>query len=144
MSLPDADYSFLFYSLEGYLWLPLNVVHLDGDEALMQALSMSQLSLYSLRESVKTFGPSHFDMNGDTPRFYAFVLILVCMFADDITNLHHDAHAIAEAAHIEFVCITIVPLWNHYGVYHYSVLAAQTAPEILFMQFGELVLCLRL
>lgn len=102
IALPDSDYSLLFYSIEDYLWLRLSVVRLEGDEKAPDSLAMYQLSLRSIQEEVRSFGPSHFDPQGDTPAFYALVLLLTCQFAEAIRYLDRGARAIAEATHIAY------------------------------------------
>lgn len=103
MSLPGNDYALLFYSIEDYLWLRLSIVHLEGDGVLPDSLSTYQLSLKSIQEEVRSFGPSHFDPQGDTPAFYALVLILTCQFAEAVRYLDRKARVLIEATHIAFV-----------------------------------------
>lgn len=103
MSLLENDYALLFYSIEDYLWLRLSIVHLEGDEVAPDSLSTYQLSLRSIQEEVRSFGPSHFDPQGDTPAFYALVLILTCQFAEAIKYLDRKARILVEAAHIAYV-----------------------------------------
>ena len=122
MAMPDSDYSLLFYSVEDYLWLRLNLVHLHGDQSLPVSLSGYQLSLSTVRQEMRNFGPAHFDPNGDSPLFYAFVLILLGLFSDAINYLDHNADAIAEAAHIAFVLY-------HYGVLYDRPVSSGVVPE---------------
>lgn len=103
MALPDGDYGLLFYSIEDYLWLRLSIASLEGDEKAPDSLAMYELSLRSVQQEVKTFGPGHFDPQGDTPAFYALVLILTGQYSEALTYLDRGARAIAEAMHIAYV-----------------------------------------
>lgn len=110
MSIPDEDYSLLFYSIEDYLWLRLSLVHVEGDQRLPDSLATYQLSMKSIREEIKSFGPAHFDPQGETPAFYALVLLLTGQFSEAVAYLDHGARAIAEAVHIA------------YTLYYYGIL----------------------
>lgn len=102
MALPDIDYSLLFYSIEDYLWLRLSVARLEGDPTPPDSLAMYSLSLKTIQEEVRRFGAAHFDPQGDTPAFYALVLLLTGQFAAAIEYLERGARAITEATHIAF------------------------------------------
>lgn len=103
MSLHDSDYALLFYSIEDYLWLRLSVARFEGDDKAPDSLAMYQLSLKAIQEEMKGFGPGHFDPQGDTPAFYALVLILTGQFSEALAYLDQGARAIAEATHTAYV-----------------------------------------
>ncbi|CDF32910.1 unnamed protein product [Chondrus crispus] len=103
LALPDSDYSLLFYSIEDYLWLRLSIVRLDTDERAPESLRMYELPMKCIQEEVRRFGPAHFDPQGDTPTFYAFVLLLTGQFSAAIEYLDGGARAIAEATHVAYI-----------------------------------------
>lgn len=109
VSLLESDYSLLFYSIEDYLWLRLSVARSEGDHELPESLSTYSLSLRDIGDEIRKFGPAHFNTHGDSPTFYALVLILTGQFAEAITYLEEKARATTEATHIAFVLY-------HYGM----------------------------
>lgn len=110
MALTDEDYALLFFSIEDYLWLRLSIARLDGDPVPPGALAVYGLRLASIQEEMVGFGPGHFDERGDSPVFYALILLLCGHFAAAIHYLENEARAVAEATHIAFV------------LYHYGML----------------------
>jgi Nup93/Nic96 len=110
MALTEEDYALLFFSIEDYMWLRLSIVRLDGDPAPPGALAVYGLSLTAIQKEIVAFGPAHFDERGDSPVFYALILLLCGHFAAAVGYLETEARAVAEATHIAFV------------LYHYGML----------------------
>jgi Nup93/Nic96 len=127
MALRDDDYALLFFSIEDYLWLRLSIARLDGDPAPPGALVIYGLSLQSIQAEIVEFGPAHFDERGDSPVFYALILLLCGDFASAINYLENSARAITEATHIAFV------------LYHYGMLRPlqQTRPIQHLQELGD-------
>eukprot|EP00177_Eucheuma_denticulatum_P000740 GFKZ01001326.1.p1 GENE.GFKZ01001326.1~~GFKZ01001326.1.p1 ORF type:complete len:502 (-),score=84.38 GFKZ01001326.1:1090-2595(-) len=103
MALPNEDYSLLFYSIEDYLWLRLSVARLEDDDKVPDSLVAYHLSMKSIQEEVRSFGASHFDPKGDTPAFYALVLILTGQHAEAVAYLDRKARICTEATHVAYV-----------------------------------------
>lgn len=103
MALPDSDYDQLFQSIEDYLWLRLSIARIDGDAAPPGALSTYALPLREVQQEMQEFGAAHFDPRGDSPLFYALVLVLTGQYAAAVAYLDSVANASAEAVHIAFV-----------------------------------------
>lgn len=118
VSLVDSDYSLLFYSIEDYLWLLMSVVRMEGQEKLRGSLASYSLSLNKIGEEMRSFGPAHFDPQGETPTFYALVLILTGQFAEAIQYLNSGARAVEEALHITLI------------LYHYGMLRNDSAERV--------------
>lgn len=117
MALPDPDYDQLFQSIEDYLWLRLSIARVDGDAALPGALGTYALPLRAVQEEIREFGPSHFDPRGDSPLFYALVLLLTGQYAAAVQYLDGVANSCAEAVHIAFV------------LYYYGMLRPVNPPQ---------------
>lgn len=117
MALTEEDYSLLFFSIEDYLWLRLSIARLDGDPAPPGALAVYGLRLSSIQDEIVAFGPAHFDERGDSPVFYALILLLCGHFAAAVEYLESGARAVAEATHIAFV------------LYHYGMLRTPTGSQ---------------
>lgn len=109
ISLANSDYGLLFYSIEDYLWLRLSIARLEGDDPLPASLSTYDLSVKEIGEEVRNFGPGHFNANGDTPMFYALVLVLSGEFKEAIEYLSEKGRALTEAVHISYIMY-------HYGM----------------------------
>lgn len=110
IALLDSDYSLLFYSVEDYLWLRLSVARVDGvDQTLPAALAAYTLSVPDIGSEMIRFGPSHFNPQGESPAFYALVLLLSAQFKEAVTYLDEKARNITDAIHIAFVLY-------HYGL----------------------------
>lgn len=112
MALTPEDYSLLFFSIEDYLWLRLIIARLDGDPAPPGALASYGLSMRDIQGEIAQFGPAHFDERGDSPVFYALILLLCGDFAGAINYLAGGPRAVTEAMHIAFV------------LYHYGMIRA--------------------
>lgn len=103
MKLHDEDYSLLFFSIEDYLWLRLSVARLEGDPEPPGPLLAYGLNLHDVQREILEFGPAHFDERGDTPVFYALILILCGDYISAIKYLQSGARALSEAVHLGFV-----------------------------------------
>lgn len=135
MALLDTDYGLLFYSIEDYLWLRLSVARMPGDERLPESLRTYELGMKSVRDEVCSFGASHFDPRGETPTFYAFVLMLTGQFAQAISYLDKTARALAEATHVAFILY-------YYGIVRESMgemVGSEDEDECYMIEYADLL-----